>query len=93
MLNLPQITFIFLKVLEESLHVVSLSSHIDQDVVLFPLTLLLVSIYELSGSFAIETLGFLNVVLLIDIALLGRCESRSQEIQHIFFNFNFIKLL
>ena len=72
---MAQNTFIFLKILQKSLHVIALSCHVDQDVILFPLTLLLVGIHELGGALAVEPLSLLNIAFLVQVFLFGRCES------------------
>lgn len=82
------LTFLLLDGLEEALDVVTLGQHVDQDVVLLPLALLLVGIHELGGSLSVEALRLLDVALLINVLLLGRGEGGPQEIQHIFFLIN-----
>jgi hypothetical protein len=63
------VTFFFLDLFKEPLHVIALSSNINKDIVLFPLSLSLVGINELSCSFAIESLCLADIFLLVEVFL------------------------
>lgn len=76
------ITFLLHHVLEPPLNVVAFSHHVYQDVVLFPLALKLVGIYELGCALAIESTSLLHILLLVKICLLSSSEGCPQEIQH-----------
>ena len=81
------ITFFFLDCFEEEFHIVALRDHVYKDVVLFPVTFVLVAVYKLSGATAVKSLGFRHVFLLVDIFLFCVRKSCAQKVEHLYIFF------
>ena len=64
------LTFFFGDHFEEAFDVVALSNHVNENVVLFPGSFVLIIIHELGGLASVEPLSFVHVFLLLDIFLL-----------------------